>query len=99
MAKSLGIGAQRYVHFLPLYHPLLPILPLPLSLSHPSMLSLSSRLSCLNTNMDSPQRNLTYHHILRAGHSAPHDRPGAMFNYVRDFVLSEVGYTAGNGTA
>lgn len=38
------------------------------------------------------QRNLTYHLILRAGHSTPHDRPAVAFAYVRDFVLSEVGY-------
>ncbi|KAL8785351.1 MAG: hypothetical protein Q9213_003416 [Squamulea squamosa] len=43
------------------------------------------------------ERNLSYHHILGAGHMAPHDLPEVMFAYVRDFVLSEVGY--GNGTA
>ncbi|KAL8770326.1 MAG: hypothetical protein Q9209_003962 [Squamulea sp. 1 TL-2023] len=38
------------------------------------------------------ERGLSYHRILRAGHMAPHDQPEVMFAYVRDFVLSEVGY-------
>ncbi|KAL8733368.1 MAG: hypothetical protein Q9166_002192 [cf. Caloplaca sp. 2 TL-2023] len=38
------------------------------------------------------ERGLSYHHILRAGHMAPHDQPEVMFAYVRDFVLSDIGY-------
>ncbi|KAL8704924.1 MAG: hypothetical protein Q9201_001919 [Fulgogasparrea decipioides] len=38
------------------------------------------------------ERGLSYHHILRAGHMAPHDQPEVMFAYVRDFVLGDRGY-------
>ncbi|KAL8745359.1 MAG: hypothetical protein Q9184_007885 [Pyrenodesmia sp. 2 TL-2023] len=38
------------------------------------------------------ERNLSYHHILRAGHMAPHDQPRVMFEYVRDFVVGKSGY-------
>ncbi|KAL8978597.1 MAG: hypothetical protein Q9205_005853 [Flavoplaca limonia] len=42
------------------------------------------------------ERNLSYHHILNAGHMAPHDQPAVMFAYIRDFVLSDVGYKHNN---
>ncbi|KAI4104097.1 MAG: hypothetical protein LQ339_003950 [Xanthoria mediterranea] len=42
------------------------------------------------------ERNLSYHHILNAGHMTAHDKPAVMFAYIRDFVLGDVGYR--NGT-
>ncbi|CAO1600968.1 hypothetical protein XANCAGTX0491_004638 [Xanthoria calcicola] len=41
------------------------------------------------------ERNLSYHHILNAGHMTAHDKPAVMFAYVRDFVLGDVGYRNG----
>ncbi|KAI4277059.1 MAG: hypothetical protein LQ337_002041 [Flavoplaca oasis] len=49
-------------------------------------------------NLTTHQRNLSYHHILNAGHMAPHDQPAVMFAYIRDYVLSDVGYNT-NKTA
>ncbi|KAL8827705.1 MAG: hypothetical protein Q9170_006904 [Blastenia crenularia] len=38
------------------------------------------------------ERGLSYHHILRAGHMAPHDQPRVMFEYLKQFVLGREGF-------